>query len=189
MIHPRAVHWPFWVSVGCLVAACAGCRVAPATKSNIILGTTITQPVFTYKVFIGAPIEKVWEAITTAEIVSKYYLAPLTKIEMKKGGAMVYGEGDPPMIAGTITELESGKKLVHTFVFGHRPDDPPSRVTYELEAIGQMCSLTLTHDKFADDTPTYSDISGGWPTILSELKSLLETGKGLPWPKQEKQQD
>ena len=151
----------------------------------------MTQPVFTYKVFIGAPIEKVWEAITTAEIVSKYHMVPLTKIELKKGGAMVYGEGDPPSIAGTITELESGTKLVHTFVFGHRPDDPPSSVTYELEAMemNAMCSLTLTHDEFPDETPTYCDVRGGWPTILSELKSLLETGKGLPWPKQGKQQD
>ena len=140
----------------------------------------MTQPVFTHKAFIDAPIEKVWEAITTPEIVSKYYLIPLTKIELKKGGAIVYGEGDPPPIAGTITELDIGKKLVHTFVFGHRPDDPPSRVTYELETVGEKCNLTLTHDEFADESPTYSDVSGGWPTILSDLKSLLETGQGLP---------
>ena len=74
---------------------------------------------------------------------------------------------------------------MHTFCFAHQKDDPPSRVTYEIKAMGEMCELTLTHDQFGGETPTYRDVCGGWPVILNGLKTLLETGKGLPWPKKE----
>jgi hypothetical protein len=46
-----------------------------------------------------------------------------------------------------------------------------------------MSSLILTHDDFIKETQTYKDISSGWPIILSSLKTLLETGEELPWPR------
>ena len=46
-----------------------------------------------------------------------------------------------------------------------------------------MCSLTVTHTGFKSEDQTFADVTGGWPVILSSLKSVLETGKGMPWPK------
>ncbi len=139
---------------------------------------------FVQTIYVAASAEKVWRAIVDPEMASKYYLIPLTRMELKKGGAVVYGEGDPPPIHGEIVDVEPGRKLVHTFIFSHRRDDPPSRVTYAVEAMGEMCELTLTHDRFSGKTDTYHDICKGWPTVLSGLKTLLETGKVMPWPKQ-----
>ena len=142
------------------------------------------EPVFELTIFVGVPAEKVWEALVTPAIVGEYHFLPLTKIELEKGGDLIYGEGNPPPIGCKITELVPGKKLVHTFCFSHCPDDPKSRVTYEITAMGKMSGVTLTHDQFGGDTSTYQDVRGGWPSILSSLKTLLETGKALPWPKE-----
>ena len=141
--------------------------------------------VFEQIIYVGVPAEKVWQAIVDAEIVEKYHFLPLTRIETKPGGMMAYGEGDPPPISCQILEIHVEQKLVHTFTFSHQQDDPPSRVIYELKPMGEMCELHLTHDQFGGETATYHDVCGGWPVILSALKTLLETGKTLPWPKDE----
>jgi len=52
--------------------------------------------------------------------------------------------------------------------------------TWEIEPMGEMCKLTLVHDGFPSETATYRDVGGGWPLVLSSLKSLLETGEPLP---------
>ncbi len=146
-------------------------------------------PEFARTLFVAAPADEVWRAIVEPEVASRYYLMPLTKIELKEGGEITYGEGDPPPISGEIVEVVPGRKLVHTFVFGDCPDDAPSRVTYEIEPMGEMCKLALTHDGFQDETQTYHDVCGGWPVILSCLKTLLETGSEMPWPKASPQGD
>ena len=143
------------------------------------------DPVFRQVIYVGVPADKVWQAITDPETVGKYHFLRLTEMQLKEGGALSYGDGEPPAIACRIIEVEPGKKLVHTFAFVHQKDDPPSRVTYEIKAMGEMCELTLTHDQFGGETAAYHDVCGGWPVILSGLKTLLETGKPLPWPKKE----
>jgi hypothetical protein len=58
-------------------------------------------------------------------------------------------------------------------------NDPPSRVTWEIEPFGDSCKLTLIHDQFPSETPTFRSVGSGWPLVLSSLKSLLETGEAL----------
>ncbi len=164
-----------------LLCATLGCEKRKSEKGDAMPGA----PVFEETLYIGAPAERVWQALVDPEVVNQYQFLPLTEIELKEGGELAYGEGKPPAIACRIVELEPGKKLVHTFAFAHQKDDPPSRVTYEIKAMGEMCELTLTHDRFGGETATYRDVRGGWPVILSSLKTLLETGKALPWPKED----
>jgi hypothetical protein len=52
-------------------------------------------------------------------------------------------------------------------------------VTWEIEPVGETCRLTLVHDDFPTETPTYKSVGSGWPMVLSSLKSLLETGEPL----------
>ena len=109
-------------------------------------------------------------------------MCPLHTLELKKGGKISYG-GDTELIVGTIMELEAPKSLVHTFKFVGS-DDPETRVAYEIKPIGGlMCSLTITHTGFQAEDQTFADVTGGWPVIASSLKTVLETGNGLPWPK------
>ncbi len=170
-----------------IIACMCGCS---ETNTNTKLEqqgdnrTAMAKPVFEQTIFIGVPADKVWDALINPDVVKEYYLAPLAKIDLKVGGEMYYGSAEHKMIDGKIEALESGKKLVHSFAFGHRPDDSPSRVTYEIIEMDKMCALKLTHDGFTEDSATFVDVSGGWPVILSSLKTLLETNGKLPWPKQ-----
>jgi uncharacterized protein YndB with AHSA1/START domain len=142
---------------------------------------------FRQTLFIAAPADRVWAAIVTPADVKQYYLCPLETIELKSGGRIVYGSDGQTLISGTVLQATPGYRLVHTFRFA--PDthastdkDAESRVTYAIKPMGAICELTLTHDEFGSDNRTYANVTGGWPSILSGLKTYVETGKPLPWP-------
>jgi uncharacterized protein YndB with AHSA1/START domain len=90
-------------------------------------------------------------------------------------------------IDGEILEADPPRKLIQSFNMRWNPevDDPPSRVTWEITPMGDTCRLSLTHDGFASETRTYSEVAGGWSLILSSLKSVLETGEPLRVGEQE----
>jgi uncharacterized protein YndB with AHSA1/START domain len=69
---------------------------------------------------------------------------------------------------------------VHSFIFPSNGD--VSRVTWELEPMGDVVKLTLLHDEWEGETDTYKGVEMGWTPVLSGLKTLLETGKRLPVP-------
>lgn len=160
------------------IAFCASALAEPMNNT--------AAPIFERTIFIGVPASKVWTGLTDPTIVNQYYLAPLSKIELKPGGEISYGTSESQMITGKIEELETGRKLGHTFQFSHNPNEPPTYVLYSIDPMGDMCALRLRHDRFPSANQTFADISEGWDTILSSLKTLLETGHPLPWPKQQK---
>jgi uncharacterized protein YndB with AHSA1/START domain len=138
---------------------------------------------FRYTVFIGRADAEVWNALTTRSVIDRYYIAPVTALELKTGGRISYGSKESDSITGVIAEIDEPRKLVHSFRF-MGSDDPDSIVTYEIKALGgAMCVLDITHTGFAIESQAYADIAGGWPVIASSLKTLLETGEPLPWPK------
>jgi uncharacterized protein YndB with AHSA1/START domain len=138
------------------------------------------KPEFHYTLYIGKPAQEVWKGLVTKAAVDRYYMAPLHTLELKEGGKISYGTKSE-LITGTILEADAPKKLVHSFNFAGS-NDPETRVTYEIEEVGKrMCSLTISHTGFTGENQTFANISGGWPAIASSLKSLLETGKPLPW--------
>ena len=142
------------------------------------------KPEFHYTIFIAKPAAEVWSAVTEKKKIDQYYMAPVHTLELKKGGKISYG-GEVEMITGTITELDAPKTLVHTFKFAGS-DDPETSVTYKIESVGDaMCSLTISHTGFQAEDQTFANITGGWPVIASSLKTVLETGNSLPWPKNE----
>jgi uncharacterized protein YndB with AHSA1/START domain len=143
---------------------------------------TPMTPEFHQTIFIGKPAKEVWDALTTKTTVDQYYMAPLLVLDLKKGGRIAYGR-ETAMIEGMITELDASRKLSHSFRFA-ASTGPETLVAYEVEPVGDaMCALHLTHSGFKKEDQTFADITGGWPVILSSLKTLLETGKPLPWPK------
>jgi uncharacterized protein YndB with AHSA1/START domain len=85
-------------------------------------------------------------------------------------------------LKGEVLEINPPHRLVHTFIpaYGDSEDrDPPSRVTWEIEPLGEACRLTLTHEHYAGETETYKGTLTGWNPVLSGLKTLLETGTPL----------
>ena len=69
--------------------------------------------------------------------------------------------------------------FIERHISGHHQWEPES---WEIEPMDEMCRLTLVHDEFPSETATFKSVGGGWPLVLSSLKSLLETGEPLRMP-------
>jgi uncharacterized protein YndB with AHSA1/START domain len=158
--------------------------------------TSPTQPqTYVYATYIKTTPEKLWKALTEAEFSEKYWFGFRIKVEQKTGGNIRIDApkglewcGDH---AGKVLECEPGRKLVYEFVTADTPEvaqkrHGPSRVTYELQPMGDVVRLRLIHENLlAEDTEkdpnTFRGINNGWPAILSALKSLLETGDAIAY--------
>lgn len=139
-------------------------------------------------IYIRATPRALWNALTQAKFTRQYYVGLELEAELKPGGRFDYmhrlevHRRHGPGVAGVVIEVVPRKKLVHSF----QPkfiEDGPSRVTYEIEPMGMVCKLTVTHDEFPRGGPTLAAVKEGWPEILSSLKSLLETGMPLAIPR------
>ena len=134
---------------------------------------------YVYVTYIYTTAQKVWDAITKPEFAHRYWMHTNVS-DWKPGSRWEHQHGDGSgkvLIDGTVLESVSPRRLVMTWT---RPDKSkePSRVTFDIAdyAPGLVC-LTVTHDQLEHDEAMASSISGGWPKVLSNLKSLLETGK------------
>jgi uncharacterized protein YndB with AHSA1/START domain len=136
-----------------------------------------------YEIYIHTTPERLWEAITDPEIRSKYNFGahvssdwtPGSRIEMSHPGGLL-GEGEN-------LEVDPPHRLVHTLVALWSDDvkrEGSTRVTWQIEPIGDSCRLTVTHDQMREGAN--DQIYGGWPMILSGLKTWLETGELLTTP-------
>ncbi len=141
------------------------------------------KPAIVYTIYIASTPEKVWQALTTAELSRKYFFGNAVEVDLKIGGAYVVRPPDGSVhISGEVVECDPPRKLTITFNVNW-PELieklGPTLVIYEIEPAGDAVRLTMTE---AHDRPLSDDIlSGGrqgWPA-LSSLKSLLETGEAL----------
>ncbi len=137
-----------------------------------------------FEIYIKATPERVWEAITDPEQRAKYSFGVATRSDYTPGSA--YESGVPGVIdiaAGENLEVEPPRRLVQSFNALWSDDVKAagsSRVTWELEQVGTSCQLTVIHDQLPEDAN--SELWGGWPMILSGLKTLVETGESLDTP-------
>jgi uncharacterized protein YndB with AHSA1/START domain len=139
-----------------------------------------------FEIYIRTTPERLWDAITDGEIRSKYQFGNRinsdwtvgSRFEMTNPNAqgVVLGEGEN-------LEIDPPRRLVQTMRALWGDDvkaEGTSRVTWEIEAVGDACRLTVTHDQLRDGAN--SELYGGWPMILSGLKTWLETGEELTTP-------
>lgn len=139
---------------------------------------------YTYEIYIGASVSKVWKGLVDGEITRKYVYGTRFESKLKKGAPYAYvGDGEFKVVDGEIVEIEPEKRLVMTWN-AHWGDavskDRASRVTYELSPAGGATKVRVVHDDFDGPTATYTESAQGWPLMLSSLKSILETGTPLP---------
>lgn len=137
-----------------------------------------------FETYIKTTPERLWEAITDPEMRAKYSFGVQTRSNWLPGSA--YKSSVPGVIDianGENLEVDPPRRLVQTFNALWSDEVATagtSRVTWEIEPIGTSCRLRVTHDQLADDAN--SELYGGWPMILSGLKTLLETGDLLDTP-------
>lgn len=134
---------------------------------------------FVYVTFIRSTQAKVWEALTTPEFMKQYWGAT-ADCDWKKGSPWSLKMSDGRVAdTGEILESEPPKRLVIKWRNEFKPelkDEGYSRCTIELEPANGAVKLSITHTSDAPDSKLIHAVSGGWPRILSNLKSLLETG-------------
>lgn len=137
-----------------------------------------------FEIYIKTTPERLWEAITDPEQRARYSFG--VRVESDWAPGSEYRSGVPGAVeiaAGENLEVEPPRRLVQTFQALWSEEvkgEGESRVTWEIEPVGSSCRLSVTHDRLA--AGANSELFGGWPMILSGLKTLLETGELLDTP-------
>ena len=138
-----------------------------------------------YEIYIRTTPERLWHAITDGDTRGRFHFGnrisstwtPGSRYELTHDGA------PGPLCEGENIEVDPPRRLVQTMVALWGDDvrtEGASRLTWEIEPVGDSCRLTLTHDQLREDAN--AQLYGGWPMILSGLKTWLETGEVLTTP-------
>jgi uncharacterized protein YndB with AHSA1/START domain/DNA-binding transcriptional ArsR family regulator len=164
------------------VSALADLKTALEGEAGMATNASST---LVYQIIIKAPQERVWAAITTPEFTTRYYYGSTLKTNLAVGSPFTYHTPNgSPIVEGEVVASEPPTRLVHTYhsLWPPMNEDAPTKVTWELEAMpGGVTKVTVVHEDFQGETPTYKGLQGGgWAWILSNMKTLLETGEPMP---------
>ena len=138
-----------------------------------------------FEIYIRTTPERLWEAITDADIRAKYQFGAGVHSDWTAGSRyqLTLPRADGLLAEGENLEVDPPRRLVQTFQALWGDDvksEGTSRVTWEIEPVGDSCRLTVTHDQLREGAN--DQLYGGWPMILSGLKTWLETGELLTTP-------
>ena len=130
-----------------------------------------------HRIEIKAPIMDVWAEITKLKHIQKPMFNTVLETDFKPGSRMLYRseDGKRVFILGEIHECVPPKRLVHTFRFTTFPETP-TLVEWTLEEQGSVTHVCVVHSKFVDQKKTANSVRTSWPTILGNIKSMVETG-------------
>ena len=140
----------------------------------------MARSTFVYVTYIRTTPEKLWSALTDAQFMKQYWFGNHCESQWKAGSAwkMVSGEGKL-IDAGEVVEADPPRRLVIRWRNQFRPElkeEGDSLCTMELEPSGSAVKLSITHSIEREGSKFIEALSGGWPKVISNLKSLLETG-------------
>jgi uncharacterized protein YndB with AHSA1/START domain/DNA-binding transcriptional ArsR family regulator len=142
-----------------------------------------------FEIYIKGTPERVWQAITDPEMRRKYTFGVEVQSDWKPGSTYRAVAGKETVGPGTVIsegenlEVDPPRRLVQSFRALWSDDmkrEGTSRVTWEIEPVGDSCRLTVTHDQLREGAN--NELYGGWPMVLSGLKTLVETGEQLTTP-------
>ena len=140
------------------------------------------RPGFVYVTYIESSAERVWAALTDADLTAEYW-GHANVSDWQAGSTWEHRRVDGSGIAdvvGTVLESTPPRRLTITFdAPGQTPPGGPSTVTFDIEPFHEIVRLTVTHVNLPDDDAVNA-VSAGWPAVCANLKSLLETGHVLP---------
>jgi uncharacterized protein YndB with AHSA1/START domain len=137
------------------------------------------------QIYIRTTPERLWEAITDGEIRAKYHFGTRIDSGFTPGSRYEMSHPSAPTLLGEGVNLEVDppRRLVQSMVAlwsDEVKSEGTSRVTWQIEPVGDSCRLTVTHDQLREGAN--DELYGGWPMILSGLKTWLETGELLTTP-------
>jgi uncharacterized protein YndB with AHSA1/START domain/DNA-binding transcriptional ArsR family regulator len=136
-----------------------------------------------FEIYIKTTPERLWEAITDSEIRSKYQFGARIVSDWTPGSRFEMSAGNFALGEGENLEIDPPRRLVQSMVALWGDDvkaEGTTRITWDIEPVGDSCRLTVTHDQMREGAN--DQIYGGWPMILSGLKTWLETGELLTTP-------
>ena len=151
-------------------------------QAYAVVGGRGTMTVF--EIYIKTTPERLWEAITSEQMRKRYSFGVGTVSDWTEGSE--YKSAVPGVVeiaSGRNLEVDPPRRLVQSFTALWSEEvqrEGESRVTWEIEPVGSSCRLRVTHDQLGESAN--SELYGGWPMILSGLKTLLETGEDLDTP-------
>jgi uncharacterized protein YndB with AHSA1/START domain len=149
----------------------------------------MARSTFVYVTYIRTTPEKLWAALTDVEFMKQYWFGNSCESEWTAGSSwkMMYPDGRVAD-AGEIVEAEPPRRLVIRWRHRNKPEleaEGDSYCTMELESSGPAVKLSITHTIECAPSKFIEAVSGGWPKVISNLKSLLETGSVVlnePYP-------
>jgi DNA-binding transcriptional ArsR family regulator len=138
-----------------------------------------------FEIYIRTTPERLWEAITDPSIRAKYHFGAAVESNWTVGSryALVHPSASRPLAEGENLVVDPPRRLVQTMrvLWGEVAErEGTSRVTWEIEPVGDSCRLTVVHDQLREGAPP--ELYGGWPMVLSGLKTWLESGELLTTP-------
>jgi uncharacterized protein YndB with AHSA1/START domain len=155
------------------------------------------NPEFVYKTYIKTTPEQLWKALTEPAFTQRYWGVAF-ETDWKKDSEVTWTQNgvaisDPEQIVLESNPYSRLSYTWHTFTpewaksnkieaeaFEKFRSEPRSKVTFDIEPVGELVRLTVIHDGFEPGSAVLEGISEGWPWILASLKTLLETGESLP---------
>jgi uncharacterized protein YndB with AHSA1/START domain/DNA-binding transcriptional ArsR family regulator len=155
-----------------------------ATLTGLKRGLEEDQMEKVFEIYIKTTPERLWEAITDSDLRQKYNFGVGIDSDWEPGSSYASAaRGGFEIASGENLEVDPPRRLVQSFMALWSDDvkaEGTSRVTWEIEPVGDSCRLTVTHDGLREGAN--NQVYGGWPQILSGLKTLLETGELLTTP-------
>jgi DNA-binding transcriptional ArsR family regulator/uncharacterized protein YndB with AHSA1/START domain len=157
----------------------------------------MTDSEFVYTTYINTTPERLWQALTDPAFTRRYWGATFES-DWKEGSTMIWEQAgvtiaDPAQVILESTPYSRLAYSWHTFTpefadaFGFSEEvlakvsrEGRSKVTFDIEQVGPLVKLTVIHDGFEPGSTVLEGISAGWPAIIANLKTLLETGETLP---------
>jgi len=159
--------------------------------------TPVEKPQFVYTTYIRTTPERLWQALTEPTFTRRWWQATFDT-DWNVGSTMTWNNhgvviADPNQVVLEIDPFQRLSYRWHTFtpelnehlqfgdeLFDKLSKERRSRVTFEIEPVGEMAKLTVVHDDFDEESTAATMVRNGWPVLLSSLKTLLETGEPLP---------
>lgn len=179
-LNPVPIHeiWERWISAFDEPRL----RTLHAVKKQAEEYAVSDRPDYVYVTYIQASPEQVYDALTDADLTAAYW-GHANVSDWRSGSTWEHVRTDGSGIAdvvGVVREADRPHRLAITFdAPGAEPAGGPSVVTFEIEQFHEIVRVTVTHENLADPQ-ALADVSHGWPAVLANLKSLLETGHVLP---------
>jgi uncharacterized protein YndB with AHSA1/START domain len=141
----------------------------------------MSNPSFVYTTYIKTTPEKLWTAITNPEFTRQYWGGNTNQSDWKKDSKWEHVASDEKhsvYVTGKVIESTPPKHLVLSWADPADTSDN-SRVTFEIEPVGDMVRLNVVHGDFKSGSVMAGKVAQGWPLVLSSMKSYLETGKAI----------